>query len=412
MNKIIYINLDGFSYSYYKLAKELGKTKIFDKFAEDGFIFSNLHSGIISITNPMQSAILSGAWSNKTHNFYQHYDKETKKIVKHLRTNDAENVACAYLRNNLSTISIHQFMLENAPCKYDVKDRAYFRTENMPSNYLPRLDILKKIIVQQPVKSKELEFVYDELPEFISLYIDDLDSLGHNNNSYDSIPVREKIEDRLDDIIKRLVDIQEKLLEVVNACKTKGLYDDLVFLITTDHGMTKFEGKSFITDLLLQINNLGIKASLVSNCDNETEVILLPYNIECSIYYEKPLSKEKERRLIKLLDSLDYINYLNKKTLINCYSMDERGPDFLVCAKPFGHFYHRDYDKGIYGGAHDSFDASSQHIFGLLFGSNVSKKGLYNRYIESIDLIPTIVKNVHEITLKDATGKIYEDFFE
>ena len=111
MKKIIYINLDGFSYSYYELAKKFGKTKIFDKFAEDGFIFSSLQSGIISITNPMQSAILSGAWSNKTHNFYQHYDKEIKQIVKHLRRNDAENVASAYLRNNLSTISIHQFML-------------------------------------------------------------------------------------------------------------------------------------------------------------------------------------------------------------------------------------------------------------------------------------------------------------
>lgn len=412
MKKIIYINLDGFSYSYYELAKKFGKTKIFDKFAEDGFIFSSLQSGIISITNPMQSAILSGAWSNKTHNFYQHYDKEIKQIVKHLRRNDAENVASAYLRNNLSTISIHQFMLENTPCLYDVKDRAYFRTKEMPSNYLPRLDILKNIILQQPVKSKELEFVYDELPEFISVYVDDLDSLGHNNSIYDSIPIRHKLEERLDDIIKRIEAIQEKLLEIVNACKARGIYEEIVFLITTDHGMTKFEGKSLINDLLTEINNLGIKASLVANRDDETEVILLPYNIECSIYYEKPLSNEKEERLIKLLDSLEYLDYLNKKTLTSRYSMDERGPEFLVCAKPFGHFYHRDYDKGFYGAAHDSFDETSQHIFGLLFGSNVSKKGVYKRHIESIDLIPTIVKHVHGITLRDATGKIYEDFFK
>lgn len=412
MKKIVYINLDGFSYSYYELAKKLGKTKIFDSFAEDGFLFLDLHSGIVSITNPMQGAILSGAWSNKTHNFYQHYNKETKQIDKHLRRNDAENVATAYLRNNLSAISIHQFMLENTPCLYDVKDRAYFRTETMPSNYNPRLEMLKKIIEQEPLKSKELEFIYDELPDFIAVYIDDLDSLGHNNNPYDSIPIRNKHEERLEDILMRIEQIQAKLFEVVNATKEKGIYDDIIFLVTTDHGMTKFEGKSLIHSLLAQINSIGIKASLVATREQNTEVILLPYNIECSIYYEKELSKEKEEELVKLLKSLDYCDYLNKDILINRFSMDERAPEFLLSAKKPGHFYHRDYDKGVYGAAHDSFDETSQHIFGLLFGNGVAKKGVYTNYAESVDLIPTLAKHVHGVSLKDATGKIHSDFFK
>lgn len=412
MKKIIYINLDGFSYSYYEMAKKMGRTKIFDKFAEDGFIFSDLHSGIVSITSPMQGAILSGAWSNKTHNFYQHYDNQTKQIVKHLRRNDAENIAAAYLRNNLSAISIHQFMLENTTCMYDVKDRAYFRTETMPSNYLPRLNILSNLIEKIPLKSKDKEFIYEELPEFIAVYIDDLDALGHNNNVYDSLPIRNTHEERLEDIFVRIEQIQNKLLEVVNTTKRLGIYDDIIFLITTDHGMTKFEGKSLIGKLLKQINEIGINASLVANRTDETELILLPYNIECSIYYDRPLSKEKEEKLTKLLSSLDYCDYLDKNTLLNKYSMDNRAPEFLICAKKPGHFYHRDYDKGVYGAAHDSFDETSQHIFGVLFGKSVDKKLVYNKYVENIDLIPTLAKYSQNIKLKDATGKIHLDFFK
>ena len=79
--KIIYINLDGFSYSYYQYLYHHKLDEGFEKLKKDGIFFQNLHSGLISITNPMQSAILSGAWSNKTRNFYQHFDKEERRVV-------------------------------------------------------------------------------------------------------------------------------------------------------------------------------------------------------------------------------------------------------------------------------------------------------------------------------------------
>ena len=91
--KLVYINLDGFSYSYFEQFKENGGARGFCSLAKEGILFKNLRSGLVSITNPMQGAILSGAWSNKTHNFYQHYDRETRKVIKHYRTLDIENIA-------------------------------------------------------------------------------------------------------------------------------------------------------------------------------------------------------------------------------------------------------------------------------------------------------------------------------
>ena len=137
----------------------------------------------------MQSAILSGAWSNRTHNFYQHYDPETGKVVKHYRTFDAENIAELFIANGKKAVSIHQFMLENNPCREGEYDRAYIKSDIFRSTYLERFAILKKLVLKEPVKSGEKYFVYNEFPDFVALYIDDLDSLGHNND-YDGYPVR------------------------------------------------------------------------------------------------------------------------------------------------------------------------------------------------------------------------------
>ncbi|MBP3663832.1 MAG: alkaline phosphatase family protein, partial [Tyzzerella sp.] len=84
--KILYINIDGFSYSYFEQLMELEPNGPFARLAEEGMLFTNLHSGLISITNPMQSAILCGAWSNRTRNFYQHYDWKRGEVIKHART--------------------------------------------------------------------------------------------------------------------------------------------------------------------------------------------------------------------------------------------------------------------------------------------------------------------------------------
>lgn len=96
--KLVYINIDGFSFSYLERLKRKGKAGGFQRLQNDGFLFTGLRSGLVSITNPMQSAILCGAWSEKTHNFYQHYDLNEGRVIKHKRTFCAENAAQALLR--------------------------------------------------------------------------------------------------------------------------------------------------------------------------------------------------------------------------------------------------------------------------------------------------------------------------
>ncbi|NSW91153.1 MAG: alkaline phosphatase family protein [Firmicutes bacterium] len=408
--KIVYINLDGFSYSYFEQLKKNGGAQGFCSLAQEGILFKNLRSGLVSITNPMQCAILSGAWSNKTHNFYQHYDPKTREVVKHYRTFDAENIAEVFIKNNKKVVSIHQFMLENNPCMEGEFDRAYIKSAVPRSTYADRFAILKKLVLKEPVKSGEEYFVYNEFPDFVALYVDDLDALGHNCD-YDGYPRRHTPEERYFDIEKRLKGIETEIVSFVSLCKAEGIYGQLLILITTDHGMTPFFGKSKLPDLIREINALGIKTDTPDTVDDKTQVVALPYTIECSLYYQKPLSAENEELLTALLNSLDYIDKVfTKSQMVNEYGFDERGPQFLLSPKYGMHFYHRDLEEGYYGASHDSFDETSQHIFGLLLGESVLPSEC-NERVYAIDLLPGVLKHACGLEMKDATGRIFENWF-
>ncbi|HKM29261.1 MAG TPA: alkaline phosphatase family protein [Bacilli bacterium] len=406
--KIIYINLDGFSYSYYQYLRRHKMDAGFKELSNDGIFLRNLQSGLISITNPMQSAILSGSWSNKTHNFYQHFDKVTRKVVKHLRTFAAQNVAQLFLENGKTVVSIHQFMLENNPCIKGEKNNNYITTAFDRSDYKDRFQILKKMIRKEPIDIEGKEFIYEELPDFTALYIDDLDSLGHNNN-YQKYDKRKTFIEREKDIIERLKAIQNELVDIKNICLQESIYEDVIVLVTTDHGMTPFYGPSKLNRLKMAIEELNIKVAMFDNVGEDTEIVLLPYTIECSLYFLTDLSEDKLKKLKARLKKEEYIDrVLFKEEMMKKHGLDKRGPDVLVSPKKGDHFYIKDYLE-YFGGNHDSLDKTSQHIFGMVFGGKIPKK-VITKKVTSIDLIPSIIKHNNNLYLKDSENT--KDFWD
>ena len=403
--KIIYINLDGFSYSYYEEFHRRKMDKNFNFLKNNNMFFKNLENGIISITNPMQSAILCGAWSNKTHNIYQHYDRVNKCVVKDKRTFDAENIAQTMEKNHKTVVSIHQFMLENNPCSNQNHNCCYLKSDKEQSNYLDRFQILFDVINSKPINTGKIEVNYTTLPDLICLYIDDLDALGHNN-SYDNFPARCSHYQRLEDILVRINQIFVQIDKLIDLLKEKKIYDDVVILVTTDHGMTPFYGKSQIQNLQESITKLGYTVS--TSPGDDADVFLLPYTISCGLY---ALKKVNISKIIKKLKSEGYIDVIyDKKTMITKYGLTDIGPDIMVYAKKGYHFYHRDFISGIYGASHDSRDESSKHIFGIIVDSSLSKKVNYEK-VYSIDLLPSVLDYAQGLHMKDSEGKIYKNWF-
>ena len=397
-NKLLYINIDGFSYSYIEQLKQKYPDGSFSKLIGKGMLFTNLHSGIVSITNPMQSAILCGAWSNQTHNFYQHYDWENDCVVKHRRTCDAENIAQLFLREGKTVASIHQFMLENNPCVEGEKDHAYIKCDQEKSNAFQRLAVLKDMIQKKPVASGGRTFVYEELPDFVAVYIDDIDSLGHNN-AYEMYPKRAEFSQRQEDILERLNQIGYELLEVLQCCEDQGL-NNLTILITTDHGMTPFFGASCLPDIVRRLNEAGIHTSLPGERMEQTRVVALSYTIEVSLYCAENITEAEKEIIEQVCQEVGYIDrFFCRAEMQKEYGFDSRGPEFLLSPKYGMHFYHRDIADDTFAASHDSFHETSQHIFGIILGVGVAPNMTYAEAIPVIDLLPGIVNTKFGLTL-------------
>ena len=409
--KLVYINIDGFSYSYLEQILKRGGEGPFQRLLAEGMLFTNLRSGLISITNPMQSAILCGAWSNRTHNFYQHYDWETGLVVKHKRTFGAENVADVFIRQGKTAVSIHQFMLENNPCRAGEKSCAYITCPQEHSNSFQRFALLDRIVQGLPVVSDGKELTYTEFPDFLALYVDDIDSLGHNN-AYEEYPKRSRVEERPQDIQQRLDGIGRELLRFVELCRERNLLDQMVILVTTDHGMTPFWGQSKLPNLLERLRKAGISVDTPESRNEKTRVVALPYTIEISLYGAPDLTEAERQAVERVCREAEYVQRVfRKEEMTMQYGMDSRGPDFLLSPCYGDHFYHRDIPEDTFGASHDSFDETSQHIFGLLLGDGVHVGTSYEKPVTSIDLLPTILAGKFDGSMADSTGKVYADWF-
>jgi hypothetical protein len=63
------------------------------------------------------------------------------------------------------------------------------------------------------------------------------------------------------------------------------------------------------------------------------------------------------------------------------------------------HFYHRDIADDTFAASHDSFDETSQHIFGVVLGGGVVPNITYEEAIPVIDLLPGIIQSEFGLTL-------------
>lgn len=207
------------------------------------------------------------------------------------------------------------------------RDRAYIKCPQDKSNAFQRIAVLKDMIQKKPVVSGEKTFIYEEFPDFVAVYIDDIDSLGHNN-AYEKYPKRAEFVQRQEDILERLNQIGEELLEVLQCCEDAGL-NNLTILITTDHGMTPFFGESCLPNIIQRLNKAGVATSLPGERTEDIRVVAVSYTIEVSLYCA-PDIKDAEKEIIeRVCQEAPYIDrYFGRSEMQQKYGFDPRGRSF------------------------------------------------------------------------------------
>ena len=423
-NYVVYINWDGFAQYYYELANhgDITRTPVLNEIISQGVFFKNVYSGIPSITNAMQPAIVSGAWPATIGNAYRYYDKTTNTVLQFARENDAETLAEAAVRQGLKVASVNQFALEDRGTAIGDPNKPYIQADG-DDGAISRFDTAIKLIKGELTGNEATQIQLVEIPRFIALYMDDLDGLGHNEAEVYGISTASTEAGRIQNVLDRLEIMDAKLGEFIQACKNRGIYNNMSFVLTTDHGMAPFGqqgiepdeyGKSSLPDLYYTLQSLGYTVEVLGGGQSpsaETDIVLVDVGLQVQLSFTGDYSEQELQNIIDAIKDKVYIDQIMEKDEMNVRGAIEGFCDLLISPKAPYHFkVVSDPNKVYYArGQHDSLDEMAQHCFSLMWGKSIMEGQVYTDRMYIIDFAETMTTLLGIDKPADATGAVLSD---
>ncbi len=245
------------------------------------------------------------------------------------------------------------------------------------------------------------------MPQAIFLYIDDLDTIGHNPLPYFSLTEKERVEK----VQQRLIEIDKRLHNMITILKDMCLYDTTSILLTTDHGMISYKGKSKTKELTTALKHLGFTDIKIckegSSCPDDWQVLLTSHSIQCQVYFkDNSVNLDIIKEYISSLKFVDKV--MTKKELVlagvNC-----NYADLLVSPKEGMFFSSENEIVPILAASHDSLHSKCREVFAVMKGANIKKGYSLSKQVKTIDLVPTLCKAVRLPIMKDATGTVIDE---
>jgi hypothetical protein len=419
-NYVVYINWDGFAKYYYDEARREGIVPVLDSIIEEGVIFNNAYTGIPSITNAMQPAIVSGTYSQGTGNCYRYYDRDNNIVVQFSRENNAETIAEAAVRQGLKVASVHQFALQDRGTTIGDYDKPYIQMPD-PADYAVRFDAAIKLIKGEEVGSGVSKIELDEIPRFIALYMDDLDGIGHNEHDTYGVSMAATEQERIENVKLRLSEMDSKLGEFIEVCKEIGIYDNMSFILTTDHGMSPFGqqnaeedeyGYSKLSDLVSILESLGYKVEVLlsgESAEDDTDIVLVTVGLQAQLTFTDTFTENDIQNIINAVSSKEYVGtVMQKDEIIERGTMADFA-DIIISPKP-PYSFKKNITK-LYNtrGQHDSLDETSQKIFSVMWGKDIKKGYEYKQIIHNIDFARTMAELLGINGPQEADGNLLYD---
>ncbi|WP_028547968.1 alkaline phosphatase family protein [Paenibacillus sp. UNC451MF] len=440
-NHVLYINLDGFAYKWYELANSAPYrgTPNLNALIQDGVLFTNASTGIPSITDAMQQAVVSGAWPVDTGNDYRHYDSSANVVVQYSRENALENIAEAVYKNNIGLAAVNAFYFENKGAVAGNAAQPYVTASGLNSSK-ERADEMVKVILGEPFQSGGKTITLTEVPHFLAFYADDIDAVGHNNHTEAGgaygVPVATDVQTYLDNVAKTVIRVDEQLGRIIQALKDRGIYNKTTIALTTDHGMVQFgaDNAEFqapylpgtytsLADLEQTIAGVGqkfrgsnYKVETVFAKDTsakpDTEIVITTVGLQAQIKFRIPVEKAVLDEIVEQVKGKVYYGaHMLKEDLIK-RGATAHFADLLISPKPPYHFKTGDPSvtkQRSVAGQHDSLDEDAQHIFTLLAGAHVEKGMEYTKKMYNIDIAPTIARVLGIEGPAGATGAVLDE---
>lgn len=387
MKRLLYMNFDGFGWYYYDTMPDREQNlPSLTRLIREGVLYERAWTGIPSITFPMQCAIVSGCYSNGTGNCDKSLDRERNEIVSHRRRNRAQTAAEALSGLPVNVVSIQQFALEDRGCRRGCRERLYVQPGG---DYKTRFHVLQRLIQSNTISDGDREYRYDSLPEAIFFYADDLDAIGHNPPACYS----DTEEERVKKVQQRLKEMDRELGITMALLEEVGLYDSTYVLLTTDHGMISYRGKSRAEELRQALLRFGFQNVVLCRegpvrGGEKADVILTSHDIQCQVYFTKPFERQEE--LAVYLQTLPFVDAVLTGGQLAGQGVCKEYADMLVSPAEGECFSMEEIPKGRLLAAHDSLHEKCRHIFALAKGPDLPAGMRERRMVYNIEFLPEL----------------------
>ncbi|MBC7084479.1 MAG: alkaline phosphatase family protein [Firmicutes bacterium] len=404
---VIYINWDGFAYDYYEWANGRSGpgTPVLNFLASRGAIFTSARNGFPSITNPMQTSIVTGAWPAVHGNTYRYYDPVENLVKQTGRENAAETIAEAVERSGLSCASVQQFVLDGRGTYPSDPSHLYIQPGGP---WRRRLAEAVKILRREAVTAQGGLATVPEVPRFLAIYADDLDASGHNSGIAYGLSLAFSYDAWKSKMVRQLSAMDRDLGSLVDALVDLGIFDRTSIVLTADHGMSPVSGKSSLPDLLATLRGLGLRCELLApgeRAADDTDVVLVSAGLAVQFYFRRDITLTRYDAIIDALSTKPYFGgYMSFHELRKAGAHPDLG-QLLIWPRPPRHFKAQGFFFGITG-QHDSGDDTSRHVFMLLSGAGVRHGVVIDRPVEIIDVAPTISRLLGIRPPANATGRV------
>lgn len=429
---VLYINWDGFAYKWYEMVNEAyAGTPNLNALLADGTLLTRSETGVPSITGAMQQCIASGVWPADTGNYNKYYNLQDNRVVAFGRHNPLENVAEAALRRGLSVASVNAWYFENQGTFEGSAEAPYIQA-GLPSNFGQRVDALVKVIRGEPVVTGGRTLTFDSPPRLLSVYADDIDTVGHNVKvTYEGLRVAETRGEWYDNLARTIMYMDADLGRLIAALNERGVYERTAIVLTSDHGMVQHgaafreeaisayppEAFTSLPDLAETIALAGMDAigrryrvevlhEAGAQAGEETEIVVVPVALQAQLTFRVPFPVEAACGLLARLQAKPYYGgHLGYEELV-VRGAGADYADLLISARPpFCFRPDPPESPRIAAANHDSLHGQVRRVFTLVAGAGARRGAVCDERVTIADIAPTIARLLGFEGPRDAVGK-------
>lgn len=337
---VILVDWDGFDPDYLGLAP----LPNLELLAARGSI-SIAQSTYQTVSNPARASLSTGAYPEVHQNAAYYFDSVANLARGQERFLAAETIAQALAAEGKTVASVQWYMVQNYGTAYGDPEHLYVQPGG---SFGRRVDVAIDILNRRPVNSGGQLVTVPRIPDFLAVYSDLPDSLGHREGA--ETPKMGPL----------LAEMDADLGRLIQATKELEIFGEVAWIVTADHGMTSWN-KSLIPQVLAAVSAAGYVPEIVTAGRSpapSTEVVIVPNAVRYGDFTLRgragtPEGREDVRAALDSLSPTYISGVLNDSDLDALRASDKLG-DLIAEAQPPYAFATSEPPAGEWRGGHGS----------------------------------------------------------